>query len=241
MRAQSLYKEGRLDEAIEALGAEVRDNPADAQRRTFLFELLCFAGNFDRAEKQLAVLAGGGQQAEMGALVLRSALHAERTRQDMFTRGSWPAGSAPRPVSGVLNGEPFAELTDADPRIGARLEVFAAGQYTWMPFEQIATVRVQKPARLRDLLWTPALVRLAEHAKAVDLGEVLVPALAPLSWQHEDAAVRLGRVTEWTPVDDGEAPVGQKMLLVDGEEFPLLEVRELTITPPVRAADALTA
>ncbi len=241
MRAQSLYKEGRLDEAIEALGAEVRDNPTDAQRRTFLFELLCFAGNFDRAEKQLGVLAGAGQQAEMGALVLRSALHAERTRQDMFARGAWPSGTAPRPVAGVLNGRPFAELTDADPRIGARLEVFAAGQYTWVPLDQIASVRVQQPARLRDLLWTPALVRLAEHAKAVDLGEVLVPALAPLSWQHPDASVRLGRVTEWAAVDDGEAPIGQKMLLVDGEEFPLLEVRELTISPPASPAQSTTA
>jgi len=29
----------------------------------------------------------------------------------------------------------------------------------------------------------------------------------------------------------GEAPVGQKLLLVDGEEFPILELRELEITP----------
>ena len=35
--ARDLYREGRLDEAIEALGAEVLNNPADAQRRTFLF------------------------------------------------------------------------------------------------------------------------------------------------------------------------------------------------------------
>ena len=242
MQAQTLYREGRLDEAIVALGAEVRNNPADAQRRTFLFELLCFAGSFERAEKQLAVLAGGGQQAEMGALVLRTALHAERMRQEMFEKGAWPLGNAPRPVAGVLNGRPFAELADADPRIGARLEIFAAGQYTWMPFDQLSSVRMQPPKRLRDLLWAPALVKTAAHAKATELGEVIVPALAPLSWKHPDGAVRLGRVTEWTALEDGdEAPVGQKMLLVDGEEFPLLEVRELTITPPALPSDSTTA
>ena len=66
MPATQLFKSGQLDEAIEALGAEVRDNPTDAQRRAFLFELLCFAGKFDRAEKQLGVLARGGKNAELG-------------------------------------------------------------------------------------------------------------------------------------------------------------------------------
>jgi hypothetical protein len=56
----------QLDEAIQALGAEVRDNPTDVQRRTFLFELLCFAGAYDRADKQLDILARRGKEAEMG-------------------------------------------------------------------------------------------------------------------------------------------------------------------------------
>jgi len=230
MNARGLYQAGRLDEAIEALGAEVRDNPSDAQRRTFLFELLCFAGKYDRAEKQLAVLGQGGKEAQMGALVYHSALHAERLRQDMFDRASFPGSAAPRPVRGTLNGRPFESLEDADPRIGARLEIFAAGQYTWLPFEQVASVRMSAPARLRDLLWAPALVRTAAAYKGVELGEVLVPAIAPLTWRHPDGAVRLGRVTEWAELADGaQAPVGQKMLLVDGEEFPVLEVRELVV------------
>jgi type VI secretion system protein ImpE len=230
VNARTLYQAGQLDEAIEALGAEVRDNPSDAQRRTFLFELLCFAGRYDRAEKQLAVLGQGGKEAQMGALVYQSALHAERLRQDMFERQAFPGSAAPRPVAGTLNGRRFEALQDADPRIGARLEVFAAGQYTWLPFEQIASVRMQPPARLRDLLWAPALVRTAAAYKGVELGEVLVPALAPLTWRHTDGEVRLGRVTEWAALEEGgEAPVGQKMLLVDGEEFPLLELRELVV------------
>ena len=232
MNARSLYQAGQLDEAIAALGAEVRDNPTDIQRRTFLFELLCFAGQYDRAEKQLGVLEQGGKDAQMGALVYHSALHAERLRQQMFEKGTLPVSKAPRAVSGTLNGTPFDSLADADPRIGARLEVFAAGQYTWIPFEQVATVRMQPPKRLRDLLWAPAILRTAEGFRGEELGEVMIPALAPLTWRHADGAVRLGRVTEWESLDDGaEAPVGQKMLVVDGEEFPILEIRELVIDP----------
>jgi type VI secretion system protein ImpE len=229
---QELFRAGRLNEAVEALSAEVRDDPTDARRRTFLFELLCFAGQWDRAEKQLDVLSQRGRDAAMGTLLYRSALHAERVRQEMFTSGTFPTGPAPRPVSGTLNGSPFQSLADADPRIGARLEIFAAGQYTWIPLEQIASVRMQPPQRLRDMLWVPAAVRTSPDFRGVELGEVLVPALAPLSWQHHDDHVRLGRVTTFEPLpDDGEAPVGQKLLLVDGQEFPILELRELDIVP----------
>jgi type VI secretion system protein ImpE len=56
--------------------------------------------------------------------------------------------------------------------------------------------------------------------------------MAPLSWHHENDAVRLGRVTEWQELDDGsQTPVGQKLLLVDDQDFPILELRELDIVP----------
>jgi type VI secretion system protein ImpE len=229
---QELFRAGRLNEAVEGLSAEVRDDPTDVRRRTFLFELLCFTGQWDRAEKQLDVLSQRGRDAAMGTLLYRSALHAERVRQEMFTSGAFPSGPPPRPVSGTLNGGPFQSLTDADPRIGARLEIFAAGQYTWIPLEQIASVRMQTPQRLRDLLWAPAAVRTSPDFRGIELGEVLVPALAPLSWMHHDDAVRLGRVTSYEPLPEkGEAPIGQKLLLVDGQEFPILDVRELDIVP----------
>ena len=55
--AKELFSEGRLDAAIETLGVELRSHPTDTQRRSFLFELLAFAGQYDRAEKQLDALA----------------------------------------------------------------------------------------------------------------------------------------------------------------------------------------
>jgi type VI secretion system protein ImpE len=232
VNAQELLRAGRLNEAIESLGAALRQEPGDAQQRVFLFELLCFAGAYQRAEKQLDILAQRGPDAAMGTLLYRSALHAEQIRQEMFLEGKFPTGPAPRPVSGRLNGKAFQSLADADPRIGPRLEVYAAGQYTWIPLEQIASVRMTAPTRLRDLLWAPAAVRTSADFQGAELGEVLVPALAPLTWQDSDDNVRLGRVTEWVDLGNGtEGPIGQKLLLVDGEEFPILELRELDIVP----------
>jgi Protein of avirulence locus involved in temperature-dependent protein secretion len=173
----------------------------------------------------------------MGALLYHAALHAERLRQEMFEKKTFPLTTA-RVVGGKLNGQPFESLTDADPRIGARLEVFAAGQYTWMPFEHIASVRVEAPKRLRDTLWAPTIVRPAESFSGLELGEALLPVIAPLTWQQEDGNLRLGRVTEWYELEDGDqVPFGQKLLLVDGEEFPLLELRELEFaTDPAPSA-----
>jgi len=241
MKARELFQAGQLEAAIDALGVEVRDNPTDTQRRTFLFELLCFAGQYGRAEKHLDVLAQAGPQAGMGALLYRSALHASLTRDRMFREGALPhAPVSPQPVSGTLNGTPFSSLVDGDPRIGPRLEVFAAGQYTWLPLEHIASLRMAAPKRLRDLLWAPAVLKTGPLFKGLDLGEVMIPALTPLSSDDPNEHVRLGRVTEWRELPDGTSiPVGQKMLLVDGEEFPILEVRELDIAPA--AAPATTS
>src|SRR5262249_40615634 len=126
-----------------------------------------------------------------------------------------------------------------DPEIGARLEVFAAGAYLWIPFEHIASVEMEKPRRLRDTLWMPALVRTGPSFQGKELGEVLIPAIYPFSWKHSDESVWLGRVTDWMVDEQGrEYPVGQKMLLLDGEEVPFLELRSLEFTAAQIAAPA---
>jgi|SRR5579863_1470974 len=231
MTAQELFQAGNLDEAVQALGAELRENPTDARRRTFLFELLCFAGEYQRAEKQLDILASDGQAAEMGAMLYRAALHAERIRQTIFEKRDYPVtGPAPEaPAAGTLDGKPFTYFSDADPRLDARLEVFAAGDYLWIPFEHISSIEIQAPKRLRDLLWVPAIVRTGPAFKGKELGEVLLPVISPLSWKHSDAQVRLGRATEWQGDGTGNVvPVGQKMFAVDDEgEVPILEIRHL--------------
>jgi type VI secretion system protein ImpE len=237
MDALQLFRAGKLQEAIDALSAGLRDNPSDNKSRTFLFELLCFAGDYTRAEKHLELLQQQSGEAAMGALLYRGALNAERTRADMFEKKTFPqASSEAGAIDGTLNGNPFHSLADADPRIGARLEVFAAGDYLWISWQDVSVLEMDPPKRLRDLLWAPVRLRTGPNCKNKDLGEVLMPAIAPLSWQHADDAVKLGRVSEWCADEAGEeAPFGQKMLLVDGEEFPILEIRKLEILAPTPA------
>jgi type VI secretion system protein ImpE len=174
----------------------------------------------------------------------RAALNAERERREFFKNKTYvdssppnegltetPSAPAPEmsatPPGGTYNEKPFREISDADPRIGDRLEVFVAGRYLWVPFAHIASVQMEPPKRLRDLLWAPALIRNGENFKGRDLGEVMIPVLSPFTCTNSDDAVRLGRATVWEESDGVEIPFGQKMLLIDGEEVPLLELRNL--------------
>lgn len=229
MTPQDLYRAGELEQAIKALGEELRSNPLDAKRRTFLFELLCFAGEYDRAEKQLDVLESQNPKSGTAFLVYRSALHAERVRQEMFQTGKLPQlHEGKQAPGGTWNDEQFSTLGDADQRIGEHLEVFIAGSYTWIPTCYMRRLEIEPPQALRDLLWARARIEATPDFRLQDLGEVLLPVLAPLSWTSQDNSVRLGRTSVWEDQPDGsERLFGQKLLLIDGEEIPLLQVRSL--------------
>jgi len=242
MDAQSLYRAGNLQAAIQALGDELKKQPLDAKRRIFLFELLCFAGEYDRAEKHLNVLSDANPQAAAGAMLYRSALHAERERQTMFANGTFPISTARPSPAGELNGERFDGFADADPRIGANLEAFIAGSYTWIPFAYIEAIETEPPKRLRDLLWIPAVLHTTAEFRLQDLGEVLLPAIAPLSSKDPDDAVRLGRTTVWRDdAEHGQLPFGQKLLLCGEEEISFLEMRKLAFDHAGERAESATA
>jgi type VI secretion system protein ImpE len=231
MTAKQQFDAGQVSAAAATLAARLRDYPTDVGSRTFLFEILCFSGQYDRAEKQLGVLAQSNKEAEMGAVLYYSALHAEKTRHELFRTEEFPAVPAGPSPAGTINGKPFTSIEDIDPSIGGRLEVFAAGAYLWIPFRHIASVETRPPQKLRDTLWVPAFVVTGPEFKGTDIGEVLIPVVYPFSWKSDDESVWLGRSTHWVADDAGhEYPVGQKMFLVDGEEVPLLSIRSLEFT-----------
>jgi type VI secretion system protein ImpE len=229
MTPHELVRAGKLTEALAVMVADVRDHPADVRKRTFLFELLCFAGQYERAEKHLNLLAQATPDAEFGALLYRSALAAQRQREALFASGEYPGIESVKPSSpGNLNGKPFGSLEDLDPRIGPRLEIFVAGEYVWLPLEHVGSVQIAPPRYLRDTLWAVATVQTGPSFQGQSFGEVLIPMLAPFSWQHESDDVKLGHATVWKEHGDQVIPFGQKLLVADEEtEIPFLEIREL--------------
>ena len=90
MDAQEAVRAGDLDGALTQLQAEVRKRPADARLRTFLFQLLCVRGEWNRALTRLNV-AG---ELDAGALLMvqtyREALRCEVYRAEVFAGKRMP-------------------------------------------------------------------------------------------------------------------------------------------------------
>lgn len=97
--AKQLFDAGRLREAIQSVTQEVKSRPTDVRARTFLFELLCLDGDFDRALKQLDVLASQSANPEdaMAVQVYRDLITAEQTRRAVFHATALPKFFFPPP------------------------------------------------------------------------------------------------------------------------------------------------
>src|SRR5664279_6331234 len=87
---RELYQAGQLQAAIQALTAEVKAKPADVPIRIFLFELLAFAGDWDRAQKQIEVLGQAGPNEALAVQVYQANIRAERLRERLFSEGLHP-------------------------------------------------------------------------------------------------------------------------------------------------------
>jgi type VI secretion system protein ImpE len=88
--AKELLSAGRLEDASAALLSHVKANPNDAASRTFLFELSCLSGDWDRAERQLDVIGQQSSEAQLGVMVYRANISAERERRRVFAEGGQP-------------------------------------------------------------------------------------------------------------------------------------------------------
>lgn len=256
-RAKALYDSGDLSAAVEEITREVKANPADMPRRVFLFELLCFAGEWERAARQLDVIGHQDVGTEIGAQVYRNCLRAELDRARLLRdglqphfltdppayvdahlealgrlRAGDPAGARElldraeeeRPaLPGSLDGRLFGDFRDYDDFFAPVLEVIVHDKYTWLPYEQVRSVRFEPPSQLRDLVWATADIETAESEM-----RALVPVLYAGSGAHPDDLVRLGRATDWRALGpELYAGAGLRVFAADGVEVPALEVRTL--------------
>lgn len=127
---------------------------------------------------------------------------------------------------GTVDQQPFAWIADADVRLGPMLEAVINGRYFWIPFHRIASVKLETPADLRDLVWMPAFFTWNNGGETVGL----IPARYPGSQASADPALQLSHKTEWLePADGVYIGIGQRMLASDVGEHPLLDVRLLRL------------
>ncbi|WKE65738.1 type VI secretion system accessory protein TagJ [Gallaecimonas kandeliae] len=252
---KDLLAKGQLNSAIEALQQAIRHNPAQVELRAALVELLCLAGDLERADDALAVLVKRNPDWIPGALNLRQLIRAQQARLAL-REGRLADGvkAEPSPALEALlalnlhlhQGELDQAAEAAEALEQARQPVhFQAGDAkgeirdcddSLGPFvEGLGTdghyyLWQWHQIRLLELHAPASPVEMIWRRATVTLaderqGEVFLP-LVYVANQNEDQ--QLGRETDWQ--EHGPALVtglGQKLLLLGDEALPLGSLRSL--------------
>ena len=246
--AKELFQQGELNAAIAQIISEVKARPTDTAARTFLFELLCCAGELDRAEKQLDVIATQSVEAEIGVLAYRNCLKAERERRALWNDGAQPHFLAEPPAyvdmhleaincvrAGKLS-EARALLDDAEeqrPEMPGTCD--GASFYDWRDADDFVAPVLE--AIVKDqYVWIPyEQIRSIEIGKPEHLRDLLYTP-ARIETTHDTRGqfflmscyagssaaasdqVRLGRMTDWLACNDEMARGVGSRMLMVGDE-----------------------
>jgi len=261
MKAETLVREGDLNGALENLQEHVRDRPDHAPYRLFLFQLLAVLGQWERAYNQLQVAAQLDNSLLLLAQAYREVIQCEKLRQEVFAGCRDPlimgepqqwivlliealrldkedltaaaqlrleALDLAETSSGTIDERTFQWLADADTRLGPIFEIMLNGNYYWVPVSQVQQIDINPPSDLRDLIWLPVHCTWRNKGE----GHGFIPTRYPGSENSPDSAIQLARKTTWgEPVMDTCKGLGQRLLASDQDDFPLLDVRELTFIP----------
>lgn len=218
--------------AIDAVTQQVKTKPMDTGLRTTLFELLCFAGEFDRAGKQLDVLEQQRPQRDLGVQVYRNCLKAERERQRLYAQGTHPHFLNEPPAYVDLQLEAFSHCCSGNYAETRSLLDKAeeerpalTGKFNGNPFRDFRDTDDFTGAVLEAVVhdkytWIPfEQIRRLEVTSPKNLrdilwatarlesikgvqGEVLLPALYTGTSKHPNGQVRLGRMTDWNKLNE---------------------------------------
>lgn len=227
MNAKALLDQGNLSAAIAQLTDEVRANPTAAPLRIFLFELICFTGNFDRAGKQLDIIAHQNQDMQIGAGVYRQLLESEKVRRSVFFEDGTPGFLGRPPEYATHHLEALRRLNKGEApearlllEKASQLRIPCSGEMEGRPFMQFEDLDPFLAPFLEAVVngaycWLPfeeiERIEIAAPQQLRDLlwararvdfrggeaGEVFLPVLYAGSSDHPDDAVRLGRTTDW--------------------------------------------
>lgn len=248
MNAQQHFDSGNLTSALSAATEEVRNNPARLETRTLMFELLSFAGELDRAEKQLDVVGQQDAKSEWAVQVYRNVLAAERNRRRLWSDGLTPEFLLDPPEYvqwhlQAINRLREGNLSEANELLEKsaehRSDVLATiGEQPAAAFQDCDDVLapVLELIVLRDYVWLPLeQVRELEIMKPERPRDLIwipvrlvlqddsqrrgyMPVLYPGTHLHSDDQVKLGRKTDWQETAGGPVRGVGQKMFLHGED-----------------------
>jgi type VI secretion system protein ImpE len=233
MTAGDLYKAGKLQAALDEQIQAVKAKPADPSLRVFLFELAAFAGDLERARRQIDAAHYGDVERDAAVARYRKLLDAEEKRRKLLLEGLAPKFLAAAPESERLRLEAVNRLREGKQAEAADLLSKAnepagalKGTLNGKAFEGFRDAddlfgTVLEVLANGEYFWVPLgqIDSVAANApkfprdmiwlparlvlKDGQNGEVYLPVLYPRSHEHPDEQVKLGRASDWLQADGG--------------------------------------
>lgn len=253
------FNQGDLDAAIQAATADVKAQPSSAIPRVILAEMLCFAGDWERADTILDAAALIDPSAGVGISQFRHLLMAEAARRDFYTHGQMPTflKEPDEQVKLRLQGAMLIREGDAagaakhiqeaeaarDTIVGTHGEQafsdFRDGDDLLGPYIEVLSPDGRyfwiAAWEIKSLSFDPParpldlLFREAALVTESAEGQVFVPVLYA-GVPTEDRELQLGRATDWAGGDtEPMRGIGQRVYFADQTELPVLELTELHI------------
>ena len=227
MNSKDLIKAGRLLDARKQLTEEVKAKPGDSGRRTLLFQVLAFYGEWDKAQRHLDAIGAQDVAADIAVQVYKNLIHAERERTEVCKMKRRPSFLPETPpyletyyVAQTKIGE---QNIDAAKVLLEQVETQRSGisgTVNGMSFTGFKDTDTFLSLFLEAIVheryvWIPfeAIRELVVSAPRT-LFDLLwitarittwdgltmncyLPVLYPDSFLHEDDRIKLGRITDW--------------------------------------------
>jgi type VI secretion system protein ImpE len=228
--AELSLKNGDPAAALAQLQEQIREKPADAALRVFLFQLLCVRGEWERALNQLKVACGLDASALAMAQMYGEAVRCEAIRKDVFDGKKAPMvfGEPEQWLALLIESLLVGGRGDLSQSAELRARAFeeadtSSGDINGQPFEWVADADSRLGPVLEAVIngryyWVPfsrlAQVKLEEPEDLRDLvwmpanlqfengGEMLalIPTRYPGSEASDDGLIALARKTVWQEV-----------------------------------------
>jgi len=157
---------------------------------------------------------------------------------ELLSRKEWSAAAALRNKAweaapkcrGLVSGDSFEWVADADPRLGPVLEAILEDTYHWVPFSRLASLALEQPETMGDLVWARAIFQWKQGGSTAGF----IPVRYPATESSTDRALQMSEKTEWQEHPEGWVfGLGQRLLLTSqpDKDYPLLEIRQLQFAP----------
>ncbi len=255
--AREALRTANLPLALELLQAQVREHPADARLRTFLFQLLTLMGQWDRALKQLSLVGEIDASTLPMVRTYQDAIKCEALREQVLAGLKVPLLLGEPEAWSALLIEALLHQGRGDAASAVRLREQALEQAPAIPgsvngvrFEWMADADSRIGPMLEAVMqgryyWIPftRLSRIKIEAPE-DLRDMVWTA-AELEFSHggeavallptryagtplSDGTLAMARRTEWAEGPPGQyAGIGQRLFTTPDGDIPIMDLREV--------------